>query len=168
MGPGAATAWQHDARQQPDGAITFFDNGAFPRVHPQSRAIEVALDPASMTATLVRSYEHPNPLVAGSQGNVQALANGDWMVGWGQAGYLSEFNPAGQLLFNAHLPPDWESYRTYALPWSGQPAEAPALAYVPRRGLREGGGSCTQAGTGRPKSPPGACWPGQRRRLSRP
>ena len=131
LGPGAATAWQHDARQQPDGAITFFDNGAFPAVHPQSRAIELTLDSTSMTATLVRSYEHQNPLVAGSQGNVQALQNGDWMVGWGQAGYLSEVTPAGQVLFNAHLPPDWESYRTYALPWAGQPAQPPALAVVP-------------------------------------
>jgi hypothetical protein len=128
LGPGAATAWQHDAREQPDGAITFFDNGAFPAVHPQSRSIELALDTKRMTATLVRSYEHQNPLVAGSQGNVQALANGDWMVGWGQAGYLSEVNPAGQVLFNAHLPPDWESYRTYAQPWSGQPAEPPAVS----------------------------------------
>jgi len=34
------------------------------------------------------------------------------------------------VLFNAHLPPDWESYRTFALPWSGQPAEPPALAVV--------------------------------------
>ncbi len=128
LGPGTATAWQHDAREQPDGAITFFDNGAFPAVHPQSRAIELALDPTTMTATLVRRYEHQNPLVAGSQGNVQALANGDWMVGWGQAGYLSEVTPSGQVLFNAHLPPDWESYRTYAQPWSGQPAEPPAVS----------------------------------------
>jgi hypothetical protein len=125
-GPGAATAFQHDARLQPDGAVTFFDNGAFPQVHSQSRAIEVTLDEASMTATLARSYEHRNRLVAGSQGNVQALAGGDWMVGWGQAGYLSEVDGAGQVLFNAHLPPDWESYRTYVLPWSGQPATAPA------------------------------------------
>jgi hypothetical protein len=128
LGPSATPAWQHDARQQPDGAITFFDNGATPVVHPQSRAIEVALDTANMTATLVRSYEHANPLVAGSQGNVQALAGGDWIVGWGQAGYLSEVTPAGQVLFNAHLPPGWESYRTFAQPWSGRPAEPPALA----------------------------------------
>jgi hypothetical protein len=128
LGPGASTAWQHDAREQPDGAITFFDNGAFPAVHPQSRAIELALDTKNMTAMLVRRYEHQNPLVAGSQGNVQALANGNWMVGWGQAGYLSEVTPAGQVLFNAHLPPDWESYRTYAQPWSGQPAEPPAVS----------------------------------------
>ena len=119
-----------------------------PRVHPQSRAIELTLDTASMTATLARSYEHENPLVAGSQGNVQALANGDWIVGWGQAGYLSEVTPAGQVLFNAHLPPDWESYRTFALPWAGQPAEPPALAVASepasdrghggRQGRREG------------------------------
>jgi hypothetical protein len=128
MGTGTGTAWQHDALQQPDGAITFFDNGAFPQRHSQSRAIEVALNTSTMTATLVRRYAHQNPLVAGSQGNVQALAGGDWMVGWGQAGYLSEIGPAGQLLFNAHLPPEWETYRAFALPWSGQPAESPAVA----------------------------------------
>jgi hypothetical protein len=128
LAPGASTAWQHDARQQPDGAITFFDNGAFPQVHTQSRAIEVALDPARRTASLVRSVVHHNRLVAGSQGNVQALPGGDWVIGWGQAGYLSEVGSDGQLLFNAHLPPSWETYRTYAFPWSGQPAGVPALA----------------------------------------
>jgi hypothetical protein len=138
LGSGASPAWQHDAVQQPNGAITFFDNGASPQVHPQSRAIEVTLDKANMTATLTRSYEHKNPLVAGSQGNVQALNNGDWVVGWGQAGYLSEIAASGQLLFNAHLPPGWESYRTFALPWSGQPAQPPAVAAV--------ASSTTQAG----------------------
>ncbi len=137
-GPRAATAWQHDARQQPNGAITFFDNGATPQVHPQSRAVEVTLDMASMTATLTRSYEHSNPLVAGSQGNVQALPGGDWMVGWGQAGYVSEVDATGQVLFNAHLPPEWESYRAFALPWSGQPANPPAVAALATSGARGG------------------------------
>jgi hypothetical protein len=148
LGPGATPAWQHDAIQQPDGAITFFDNGATPVVHPQSRGIELALDTANMTATLVRSYEHENPLVAGSQGNVQALANGDWIVGWGQAGYLSEENPAGQVLFNAHLPPDWESYRTFAYPWSGQPAEPPALAVVEEPASTAGAKASAKAAAG--------------------
>jgi hypothetical protein len=137
-GPGAATAFQHDARRQSNGAITFFDNGATPQVHPQSRAIEVTLDEANMTATLTRSYEHRNPLVAGSQGNVQALAGGDWMVGWGQAGYLSEVDGAGRVLFNAHLPPGWESYRAYVLPWSGKPASPPAVAAVATPGANGG------------------------------
>jgi hypothetical protein len=130
MGPGTATAWQHDAIQLPQGPITFFDNGASPRVQPQSRAIEVALDMQDMTATLLRSYGHRSPLVADSQGNLQVTQEGDWMVGWGQAGYLSELAPSGQVLFDAHLPADWESYRAFVAPWSGRPTQPPAIAAV--------------------------------------
>ncbi len=138
MGPGTRTAWQHDARQQPDGTITFFDNGATPATHPQSRAIQVRLDTQHMTATLVRAVQHPTPLVAGSQGNLQVLEDGSWVVGWGEVPYLSEYGPSGQLLFDAHLPAAYESYRTYRLPWTGQPPGQPAEAYVPSPG---GGGT---------------------------
>jgi hypothetical protein len=131
MGPGARPAWQHDARQQPNGTISFFDNGASPQAHPQSRAIVLALDLQHKTATLVGRYEHPTPLVAGSQGDMQALGNGDWFVGWGQAPDFSEFNAAGQLLLDAHLPAAYESYRAYRLPWVGQPTTAPAIAVKP-------------------------------------
>jgi hypothetical protein len=130
LGQGTATAWQHDARQQPNGDITFFDNGATPKIHPQSRAIELALDTGAMTATLVRRAEHRPGLLAGSQGNTQALADGDWMVGWGQEPDLTEFDPAGGVLFDAHMPASYESYRTYRQQWSGQPSTPPALAYV--------------------------------------
>jgi hypothetical protein len=128
LGPGTRTAWQHDARRQPDGTITFFDNGASPSVHPQSRAIALRLDSARMTATLVRAEDHSTPLVAGSQGNVQALTGGDWMVGWGEVPYFTEFGAAGQLLFDAHFPSGYESYRAYRLPWTGHPGARPALA----------------------------------------
>jgi Arylsulfotransferase (ASST) len=131
MGPGTRTAWQHDAREQSDGTITLFDNGATPAVHSQSRAIDVALDPLRKTATLLRSDVHPGKaLVAGSQGNVQALAGGAWMVGWGEVPYVSEFAAGGQLLFDAHLPAAYESYRAYRLAWSGHPSQPPALAAV--------------------------------------
>ncbi len=131
MGPGTLTAWQHDAREQPDGTITFFDNGATPAVHKQSRAIDVRLDMQQMTATLAREQTHPgSALVAGSQGNVQALADGSWMVGWGESPYVSEFSASASLLFDAHLPAAYESYRAYRLPWSGQPTDLPALALV--------------------------------------
>jgi hypothetical protein len=138
MGPGTATAWQHDAVQLPEGAITFFDNGASPQVQPQSRAIEVALDPQDMTATLIRSYEHENALVADSQGNLQVTPEGDWMVGWGQAGYFSELAPSGQVLFNAHLPPNWESYRTFVFPWTGDPTQPPSVAALRSPGAHGG------------------------------
>ena len=131
MGPGTRTAWQHDAREQPDGTITFFDNGATPAVHSQSRAIDVSLNVANKTATLVRADVHPGKaLVAGSQGNLQTLADGAWLVGWGEAPYVSEYGAGGQLLFDAHLPAAYESYRAYRLPWSAEPTEPPALAAV--------------------------------------
>ena len=129
LGAGAATAFQHDARGAP-GGVTIFDNGATPRAHPQSRAIEVALDTTAMTATLRRSAAHAPPLLAGSQGNVQTLPGGDWMVGWGQAPYISEYGPQGQLLFDAHLPATYESYRAYRQAWTGTPQTRPAFAYT--------------------------------------
>jgi hypothetical protein len=131
MGAGTRTAFQHDARRHADGTISFFDNGATPAVHPQSRAIALALDPQRMTATLARREEHPGkPLVAGSQGNLQQLANGAWMVGWGEVPYLSEYGPGGQLLFDAHLPAAYESYRAYRLAWSGHPTGPPSISAV--------------------------------------
>ncbi len=128
MGPGTRTAWQHDARELPDGDITFFDNGAAPRVHPQSRLIVLALDYARRTATLVSSFEHPTPLVAGSQGNFDELPDGDWVTGWGQVPYFSLFTASGSVLFDAHLPSSYEDYRAYWSPWSATPTTPPALA----------------------------------------
>src|SRR5829696_4974368 len=82
MGAGTRTFWQHDARRQPDGTITIFDNGAGPQTHPQSRGIVVELDEEAMKATLVRAYTHPDELVSISQGNMQVLPNGNVFVGW--------------------------------------------------------------------------------------
>jgi hypothetical protein len=135
MGAGTATAYQHDARQQPNGNITFFDNGGTPKAHSQSRAIEIALDTQTMTATLVRRVEHSPALLAGSQGDTQALASGAWMVGWGEEPWMTEYSPSGQVLFDAHLPAHWESYRVYRQSWTGRPTTAPAVA-VSRAGGR--------------------------------
>jgi hypothetical protein len=135
LGPGTVTAYQHDAREQPNGNITFFDNGATPKVHPQSRVIELALDRSAMTATLLRRDEHRPALVAGSQGNLQALSGANWLVGWGQSPYVSEFAASGQVLFDAHMPSPYESYRAYRQAWSGQPTTPPAIA-VQRTGVR--------------------------------
>jgi hypothetical protein len=128
MGAGTATAYQHDAREQPNGDITFFDNGGTPKAHPQSRAIELALNMQAMTATLVRRVEHAPALLAGSQGNTQALPDGSWMVGWGEEPWMSEYGSGGQVLFDAHLPAHWESYRVYRQSWSGRPSTPPAFA----------------------------------------
>jgi hypothetical protein len=128
MGPGASPAWQHDARQDPAGTISFFDNGGTPQVHTQSRVIVDTLDLTHMTATLVSSFNHSKPLLAPSQGDFQPLPGGNWFVGWGQEPYFSEFGPEGQLLFDAHLPASYQSYTVLEFPWSGDPTQLPRLA----------------------------------------
>ena len=50
----AETAWQHDARPNPDGTLTIFDNGsAGPTVTHKTRGLVLRLDEQAMTATLV-------------------------------------------------------------------------------------------------------------------
>jgi hypothetical protein len=128
MGQGTRFAYQHDARRQRDGTITIFDNGASPKVHEQSRAIVVELDLDKMNATLVREFTHPNELLSTSQGNVQMLPNANLLVGWGSAPYFSEYTHEGELLFDAQLLGDGQSYRAFRFPWSGQPSDNPAVA----------------------------------------
>ena len=128
LGPGASTAYQHDASVLADGAISIFDNGAVPKVHSQSRVVVVALNAQARTDTVLAQYEHPTPLLAGSQGGVQVLANGDVFVGWGESPYFSEFDAAGKLLYDAHMHGSYQSYRAYRFTWTGTPAEPPAIA----------------------------------------
>jgi hypothetical protein len=118
MGEGTVFAFQHDARRQPDGTITLFDNrGA--AMDDQSRGIRLKLD---------GEFTHPEESFATYQGNVQVLPNGNVFVGWGSAPYLTEHDADGELLFDAGFPPEVESYRAFRSPWTGRPDGAPDLA----------------------------------------
>ncbi|MGO9322566.1 MAG: arylsulfotransferase family protein [Solirubrobacteraceae bacterium] len=125
---GAATAYQHDANVLPNGTISVFDNGGVPKVHAQSRGLVLAINAHARTDSVVAEYDHPAPLTAGSQGNVQALDNGDVFIGWGAEPYFSEFSAGGQLLYDAHMHGTYQSYRSYRFPWTGAPSEPPAIA----------------------------------------
>jgi Arylsulfotransferase (ASST) len=134
LGPETATAWQHDPRELANGTFSIFDNGASPTVHSQSRGIVVSLEPQSKTATLVSQFTHPSPILAKSQGDIQAQANGDWFVGWGEVPDFSEFSPTGQLLFDAHFPAGDQSYRDLRFAWTGTPATRPAISVLADHG----------------------------------
>jgi Arylsulfotransferase (ASST) len=134
LGPETATAWQHDPRELANGTFSIFDNGASPTVHSQSRGIVVSLESQSKTATLVSQFIHPSPILAKSQGNIQAQANGDWFVGWGEVPDFSEFSPTGQLLFDAHFPAGDQSYRDLRFAWTGTPATRPAFSVLAGHG----------------------------------
>jgi Arylsulfotransferase (ASST) len=118
----AGFAWQHDARRQPDGSLTMFDNG-----YALSRALILNVDEAARRVSLVRSFTRGTRLHALSQGNLQVLPNGNVFVGWGAEPYVSEFTPSGHLIFDAELPADHISYRAFRAAWSGSGAGEPTV-----------------------------------------
>jgi hypothetical protein len=120
----ASFAWQHDARRQPDGSISVFDNG----YGGASRALLLSVDEPGRRASLGRSYTRPTATFSDSQGNVEVLPNGNVFVGWGAQPYVSEFSPSGELIFDAQLGDRYISYRAYRAPWAGHGAGLPAVA----------------------------------------
>lgn len=128
MDAGTGTAWQHDVRWQPDHTLTLFDNGSVPKAHSQSRAIHERIDFAHRTVELVGRVTHTPSLLSGSQGDNQALPDGDSFVGWGEDPYFTEFSPSGQVLFDAHLPTPTQVYRAFRFAWSATPATPPSIA----------------------------------------
>jgi hypothetical protein len=130
LGTGTHFAWQHDVHPAGPHTLRIFDNesNGTPAI-PPTRVLWMHVDTETMTATLDRSLQHPAGLLVASQGNAEALANGDTFVGWGALGRFSEFAADGSLLFDATLPAGYDSYRAYRDNWEGQP-DGPPTATV--------------------------------------
>ena len=87
---------QHDIRRLSDGRITVFDNGAPP--YPGRPARGIALSVKGKTVKLSRSLQRSSSLRSPSQGNVQGLPNGNFMVGWGgSTPFFTEFTASGNM-----------------------------------------------------------------------
>jgi len=141
LGPGVRFAWQHDAQRHTDGTISIFDNGAAPPVHKLSRVLVLDLNTKTKKATLLRTYTHPKKLLSPFEANAQFLPNGNIFVGWGGWPYLTEFDANGRVLFDVYFGhgkkagQDADSYRGYRFPWTGHPANKPALAVKQREAV---------------------------------
>ena len=115
---GEIFAWQHDPEAIGGGQYTFFDDELSAALLGYSRAVTVRLDLRTHVATLIKSDNQPEGLIAAVMGNAQTTRNGDLFVGWGSLPYISEFSLSGKLLFNAELPVGISTYRAYRLPWT--------------------------------------------------
>jgi hypothetical protein len=138
-------AWQHDPEALGNGVYTVFDNESAGAANTGtgstaelglSRVVRFKLNPQAHTATLLQSYNQPDALTAPSQGNGQTTADGNLVVGWGSLPYFSEYDTAGDLLFNAEFPTGVNSYRAYLQPWN------------PSSGGGSGGGGKGRGGNG--------------------
>lgn len=134
--------WQHDAQLQSDGTITLYDNQANPAKSRRSRGLRLALDLKRKTARVVTQYLPPDDRLAGGQGNLHVMPNGNVFIGWGAEPYYSEYTANGRLLLDGVLDPG-ESYRAFREPWVGRPTQPPVLtvddntAYVSWNGATE-------------------------------
>jgi hypothetical protein len=129
LGRGVRFGWQHDARRRPDGTLTVFDNAAAPKLRRQSRGIVLRLDERHKRALLLHAFVHTPPLVSVDQGNMQKLANGNYLVGWGHQPYVTEFGPHGKTLLDLRFGrAGADSYRAYRFRWVGRPHSRPMIA----------------------------------------
>ena len=124
---GEIFAWQHDPEQIGRNTYTVFDNesagaantgAASTSEFAYARVVTIRLNQHARTATLVASDGQPESQVASSQGNGQHLPGGGEFVGWGILPYISQFDAAGNLVFNAQFPTGVNTYRAYFLPWN--------------------------------------------------
>ena len=137
LGPGVRFYWQHDAKWQPGGLISVFDNGSNPAKEKQSRGLLLAPDIATRTVTLVKQLVNPaKTLLASSQGNTLNLSSannpaGNWLMGYGGLPNFTEYGPSGVVLFDATLGKNVQDFRTNLSPWSGQPTTPPSVLAEP-------------------------------------
>ena len=95
---------QHDARLLPDGTLTVFDNRTDLGSPP--RAVRFRIDETAGTATLLNSISDPNVPASQCCGSARRLANGDWLIDWGEAKNhpIGGYKPNGQRTFLLDLP----------------------------------------------------------------
>jgi hypothetical protein len=144
-------AWQHDPEPIGNDEYTVFDDESAGKANTgieavenlnTSRAERIKIDPWDGTVTLEQTWNQPDGLVASSQGNAQATADGNLLVGWGNLPYFSEFDQSGDLLWNAEFPTGVNSYRAYLFPWP------PSTAGGGGNGGGNGGGPGNGGGSG--------------------
>lgn len=140
VAPNARFAWQHDARRQPDGTITMFDNEATPRVGKYSRVLVLRVDATTRKVTLVRSYRSPRRLSSSWEGNAQFLPNGHVFVGWGSNPDYTEFDARGHVVLDGSFgrqggkpESEAESYRAFRFDWVGRPTDRPRAVVSGRK-----------------------------------
>lgn len=131
FGPGASFNFQHDVRRRRDGTFTLFDNEAADNpieiVQQYSRALRLNVSESTKRVTLAQEYLPVVRRSAWAMGNVQELPDGGVLVGWGTAGGMTEFDPQGNVRFDASFADGSSSYRIFRFPWQGIAPGRPAV-----------------------------------------
>jgi hypothetical protein len=110
---------QHDARFEPNGDISLYDNHTW--FLGAARGAEYHVDTHAGTARLVWQYEAPDGRHSNATGSLRRYANGnDNLITWGFKRYtlFTEVDAAGNVLLDATFPNGEAPYRTIKAPTS--------------------------------------------------
>jgi len=108
---------QHDARRLQNGNILFFDNGNYHT--PQfSRAVEYSLDETNFVATKVWQYRNNPDYYTSAMGSARRLSNGNTIINWCRAGFVTEVRADGSTTLEIKFPPELMSYRVFKAQWA--------------------------------------------------
>ena len=83
-----------------------------------ARFVEYAIDETANTATLVRQISNPNGFFSGATGSARVQPDGGVVICWGAlpGTVFSEYDAAGNVVFEVHMPGLNSSYRTVKEP----------------------------------------------------
>ncbi|OXM76964.1 hypothetical protein C364_05475 [Cryptococcus neoformans Bt63] len=134
MGRGTNFEWQHDARWINNYTqISIFDNAAssWESDERMARGLLLNVDIDAMSITLAHEYLPWNQTVSPSQGSMQEQTNGNYILGWGQIPFFSEYSSDGTLLSSAQFGvSNVQGYRALRSNWTGYPRTTPALTVI--------------------------------------
>ena len=128
MGAGASFAWQHDARRQPDGTMTVFDNGATPAVEKRSRALILDVDEAVDDSDAARRVHPPQRSSRAARAACSCWTTATSSSAGEKCRAFLSSTTRGTSCSTRVLGHKYECYRAFRLPWTGMPADAPAIA----------------------------------------
>jgi hypothetical protein len=156
---------QHDARFQPNGDVSLYDNHTW--VVGPARAVQYHVDERAGTARLVWQYRSPDGRHSGATGSFRRYAGGnDNLITWGFKPHtlFTEVDAAGNVVMDAVFPNGEVPYRaikarpdefdlqmlrqTAGLREAPLPSVPHVLAIGPDSGRMSGGTSVTVTGSG--------------------
>ncbi|WWC85180.1 uncharacterized protein L201_000037 [Kwoniella dendrophila CBS 6074] len=127
MGDKTNFEWQHMARWQDNFTrINLFDNAAtsWESDETMARGLLLNIDQSNRSVTLETEYLPWNQTVASSQGSMELQSNGNWLLGWGQNPFFSEYTSDGTLLSSTQFGVgNVQSYRVLRSEWIGYPSK---------------------------------------------
>ena len=126
----ARFAWQHHVRKHDGGLFTVFNNNTnTQRTLARSAGLFLNVDETARTVTLRHRYGPTNRLTD-AEGSLQALSNGNVLIGWGTDPFVDEYDADGAHVLGIEGL-GVASYRAFRNPWTAVPATDPDIAVAP-------------------------------------